>query len=682
MTLLIILAVAVLAWAAWTWNRLTALRAAMHAAWASVDALLKRRTDLIPNLVAVVKGAMDFESDTLQRVVEARGAALGASAPADRATAERELAGTVNQLFAVVERYPELQGQHPDPRAAATSSPRPRTTSPAPVATTTPWCATSTSCGRHFRTSGGWSDGIRPGRVLPARRGDRAVPSAQPGAATDAAPACGCSARWWSAPLAAQDTGWVITGFDAAYVVNPDRTISVVERIEVDFGSLQRHGIYREIPVKYNRVLKAGLPINAGRVKVDISRIVVNDAAGRALGTDVTRGDRVRIRIGDAATFVTGVQTYVIHYQLERGLGFFDTHDELYWQVTGTEWPVPILRASATITIPAGMGSGSGWGAWCYAGWYESSSSERCSAERDGSTFRFASQRLEPGEGLTAVAAFPKDVIAEPTAADKLRDVVALLWPITLPVGVLAFMTVHWRRRGRDPDPGSVVPYWKPPTDLHPGLAGTLWDQSSDMNDIVATILDLTVRGFIRITEVPPAGLLAATSDSVVGKFLRALGVGETDWKLERINAAGESNLAEYETLVIDGIFGGGESRTMSELNNEFYKEIPKIHKSFYEATVAQGLFVEQSDQGAHLVCGGRWRAHRRWSHGWWRSGECAADDLWCAVGRHRADLCALDAGAHAQGYAALRATQRARGVRASRREARARDEPGAGTNH
>ncbi|MEO5824457.1 MAG: LemA family protein [Gemmatimonadales bacterium] len=109
MNILIIVVIVILIRVAWTWNRLTSLRAAMHAAWASVDALLKRRADLIPNLVAVVKGAMDFESDTLQRVVEARGAALGANGRSDRATAEQQLTGTVSQLFAMVERYPELK---------------------------------------------------------------------------------------------------------------------------------------------------------------------------------------------------------------------------------------------------------------------------------------------------------------------------------------------------------------------------------------------------------------------------------------------------------------------------------------------------------------------------------------------------------------------------------------------
>lgn len=98
-----------LVWLAWTWNRLVAMRARLRAAWAGVETLLKRRADLIPNLVAVVQGAMAFERETLERVVSARTVALGATTPTDRAAAEQALAATVRQLFAVVERYPELR---------------------------------------------------------------------------------------------------------------------------------------------------------------------------------------------------------------------------------------------------------------------------------------------------------------------------------------------------------------------------------------------------------------------------------------------------------------------------------------------------------------------------------------------------------------------------------------------
>ena len=108
-TILIALAVALVAWLAWTWNRLVALRAAMQAAWASVDALLKRRSDLIPNLVSLVKGTMNYEADTLTRIVEARGTALGAHTLPERAAAESQVTNQMRHLLALVEQYPELR---------------------------------------------------------------------------------------------------------------------------------------------------------------------------------------------------------------------------------------------------------------------------------------------------------------------------------------------------------------------------------------------------------------------------------------------------------------------------------------------------------------------------------------------------------------------------------------------
>ena len=108
-TILILLAIAILVWLAWTWNRLVALRAAMQAAWASVDALLKRRSDLIPNLVSLVKGTMTYEADTLTRIVEARGTALGAHSVTERSAAESQVTQQMRHLLALVEQYPELR---------------------------------------------------------------------------------------------------------------------------------------------------------------------------------------------------------------------------------------------------------------------------------------------------------------------------------------------------------------------------------------------------------------------------------------------------------------------------------------------------------------------------------------------------------------------------------------------
>jgi LemA protein len=115
MTTLIVLAVAVLiaGWLAMTFNRLVAMRNRMRGAWADVDTLLKRRADLIPNLVEAVRGYMDHEEGTLTRVTEARARAASAgSGPenaAARAQAESALTAGLRQLFAVAESYPDLK---------------------------------------------------------------------------------------------------------------------------------------------------------------------------------------------------------------------------------------------------------------------------------------------------------------------------------------------------------------------------------------------------------------------------------------------------------------------------------------------------------------------------------------------------------------------------------------------
>ena len=109
MTIFLVLVALVAAWAVWTYNRLIALRNQVQNAWKQIDVQLKRRHDLIPNLVATVKGAMEFERDTLERVMEARNRAVAAPTVTESIAAEGELSRALRQLFAVVENYPILR---------------------------------------------------------------------------------------------------------------------------------------------------------------------------------------------------------------------------------------------------------------------------------------------------------------------------------------------------------------------------------------------------------------------------------------------------------------------------------------------------------------------------------------------------------------------------------------------
>ncbi|OIO35506.1 MAG: hypothetical protein AUJ74_05890 [Candidatus Omnitrophica bacterium CG1_02_44_16] len=112
MIIMLVLLAAILLVGGWfftTYNSLVSLKVRVENAWSQIDVQLKRRHDLIPNLVEAVKGYMNYEKDTLERVIKARNQAIDASSIKDKAQAENFLSSTLKSLFAVVERYPDLK---------------------------------------------------------------------------------------------------------------------------------------------------------------------------------------------------------------------------------------------------------------------------------------------------------------------------------------------------------------------------------------------------------------------------------------------------------------------------------------------------------------------------------------------------------------------------------------------
>jgi LemA protein len=106
---LLVLCLLVLFWAVAQYNRLVSLRNQVENGWKQIDVQLKRRHDLIPNLINTVKGYMQYEQETLEKVIQARNAAAGASGIADAATKESALSGALSRLFALAENYPTLK---------------------------------------------------------------------------------------------------------------------------------------------------------------------------------------------------------------------------------------------------------------------------------------------------------------------------------------------------------------------------------------------------------------------------------------------------------------------------------------------------------------------------------------------------------------------------------------------
>src|SRR5229473_4753767 len=106
---LIVIAVFAVLWAIWRYNNLVSLKYQVGNAWKQIDVQLKRRHDLIPNLIAAVRGEMQFEQDTLEKVIAARNSAVAARGVADTAEKENALSQTLSRLFALAENYPNLK---------------------------------------------------------------------------------------------------------------------------------------------------------------------------------------------------------------------------------------------------------------------------------------------------------------------------------------------------------------------------------------------------------------------------------------------------------------------------------------------------------------------------------------------------------------------------------------------
>lgn len=395
----------------------------------------------------------------------------------------------------------------------------------------------------------------------------------------------------------AQDTGWTIERFHAAIAIQPDAAMLVTESIEVDFGTLQRHGIFREVPVRY--------AYNKEYERVYNLRVLsVENGGGQPWPYEVERnGANTRIRVGDPDRTISGRQTYEITYRVENALNAFETHDELFWNVNGAGWPVPTLRTSATVTLPGGLEQGA-----CFQGYAGSTEPCRMTLTTDVHEYA-ATEQLQPGQQLTIVAGIRKGAIAEPRVEleRKPRDPSRFFETINaftvggsviLFLGSIGLLAGTWWRRGRDrrytsiyyltEDPTEeirpllqrhpIVVEFEPPEGLKPAQMGLLLDERADTKDVTATIVDLAVHGVLTITEVPKKGIF-----------------GSKDWLLTR-KRTDLDGLEEYERQVFDGLFDDGDEVKLSSLKNKFYKHLQDAQTALYRQAARDKWFHGNPD--------------------------------------------------------------------------------------
>ncbi|MEO6198570.1 MAG: DUF2207 domain-containing protein [Sphingomicrobium sp.] len=298
-----------------------------------------------------------------------------------------------------------------------------------------------------------------------------------------------------ASPAAAEE---VIKTFASTVFIREDGSLDVTERIRVNAeNSAIRHGIYRDFPTRY------ALP-NGGKVKVGFKFIQARLDGATVQSAAERKGNGVRIKLGSADSYVSpGLHDYMINYQVTRELGFFPKYDELYWNVTGNGWAFPIEQAGVQINLPRPVRFGQ---RAFYTG--PQGSTEQAAhvfEDKPGSITIIADHPLAPYEGMTVAVAFPKGVVAEPSGSQKLRWWIADLLPMLVAglglLGITGYLFYAWKRAGRDPRPGTIVPLFAPPDDLTPAAMRYVVEQGLDDRAFAAALIDAGVKGHVRLVE-------------------------------------------------------------------------------------------------------------------------------------------------------------------------------------
>lgn len=374
------------------------------------------------------------------------------------------------------------------------------------------------------------------------------------------------------AGVPADEAGWIIENYDTTINVGQDSILDITEKIDVDFGRLQKHGIYRDIPLGYSDDYGQSY-------KLRFKLVSITDASGDNIDYEISGWDEKSIKIGDADVTVSGKQTYIINYKIWRGIRYLDT-DELYWNAVGTDWEVPIENASVTVNYPSGVDN---IRTECYSGAMGLNNQQDCIASSSGNVAKFSVSNLDTYEGLTIVAGVPKGTLTPPST------VTVIGWTLTdnfsyiiLLLSLVSFYFI-WRARGKDPaGKKTIVPEFAPPEGLSPSQMGVLKDERADMLDISVGIIYLASRGHLTIKELEKKGLL-----------------GGKDYELTKKESS-TTKKSSFETELINAIFDGAETKKLSELKNHFYTNIPNLKNMLYDDILKKGYF----DKNPNLVRG------------------------------------------------------------------------------
>ncbi len=358
--------------------------------------------------------------------------------------------------------------------------------------------------------------------------------------------------------------------YDADIVVAADAGVTVTETIAVRAeGSRINRGIYRDLPTDYRDAFG-----NRVRIVPDVLD-VERDGAPEPYHVE-RQGNGIRIYVGSRDVLLApGDHVYSIRYRVDRVLGYFADHDELYWNVTGNGWAFPIDRAGATVRLPAGVDADD-IRVEAYTGPVGAKGRDfRAAVDADGSVRIETTGVLRPGEGLTIAVSWPKGHVTAPTLTDDARFLLAQNLGLTTALaGALAtffYLFLAWRRTGVDPPPGVIFPHYEPPSGYSPASLRYVAEMGYDKRAFTAAVLNLAVKGFVDIDE------------------------DDGDYTLRRTDKAIDGSLAAGEDALLSRLFADEASVPLQNENHRAVRAAMQAHEKALKRDYYQRYFVSNS---------------------------------------------------------------------------------------
>lgn len=363
-----------------------------------------------------------------------------------------------------------------------------------------------------------------------------------------------------------------ISSFHSTVTVNNDSSIDVKEIIMYRTGIDARHGIYRDIRT-----------ISSTGEKIKISSIAVVDENGSPYNFIFSKAnDLLHIKIGDANTTFLGSKTYFLSYHVSNAVSQLTDVDEIYWNVTGNNWSMPIYEASAKVVLPNGTTQTS---ASCYVG--ALGSKEKCEVlENTGVSdvvFFNSSRMMRQGEGFTVAASFPKGLVLpyQESFSEKYGSIIG---SFVFVLAVFYFMFMYWFKNWRDPKgTGVIVTQYDVPDGLTPMEVSGIVNESISTANLSAEIVYLATKGYLKIRQI---------EETTLGLFKK------TDYEIICLKYNTE-DLSDFDKKLMNSIFvtmdtaidGYLLSTKLSFLKNTFYKKIPSITRLALDGLVSKQYY-------------------------------------------------------------------------------------------